>query len=372
LQFGASSGFKPGMTLDPANPVAVRDLLLTLSGQADELPYDIFIEGPLHARKGGLPGPGTAPLPASHPRTFIYQGRSDSSPYPFAIKIYELASALNTSDWIRHEATVLARLQKAAGSQVAQPLAGRLHAFDADKGVVVSEWIGGGNLRNWLTTFGRLPGARARGVAAAGQWLAAYNRTMSGAPGKANARAEVAIARDVYCASGVVMNAVPGLLDCLDEAAARLEGETCLIASRHGDFSPNNLLMPGKAGGLRAIDFSLPVPAPVAQDAAQFLINRSVRLAADIRHAGPGARAWRDWAAYRALAAGYGAAAAEGAFPAHLLSLYALVWCVRRIIGLELTSRQASRTWYDRLDRKRELARHLRLAQVFVRHLERL
>ena len=358
------------MKSDPVSSAELRRQLLTLQGGPARLPQDLHVEGPLHARKAGVTGAVTTPLPAAHPRTFIYRGSSASSAHSFAIKVYDLNSALNVGDWIELEATVLGRLQKDAERDGCQPLAGRLYAYDAEKGVVVSEWMAGGNLRAWLTTFGRLPGMRLRGIEAAGRWLAAFNRAEGVRNGMACPAREVALVQEVYAASGTSVQDVGKLLDTLDVAARLLEGHSCRIATRHGDFSPNNLLMPGRRAMLRAIDFSLPVEAPVAQDAAQFLINRSVRLAVDIRRFSPEVAVWQDWPGFQALSKGYGPDAAE-AFPAPLMSFYALVWCVRRMIGLELSLKQTKRTWYDRLDRQSELARHRKLAKVFAAQLSR-
>lgn len=359
------------MTFDPSNPAELRRQLLTLQGGQGTLPQDLKIEGPLHARMGGVTGAAAAPLPAAHPRTLIYRGSSVSSAHPFAIKVYDLTSAQNVEDWIEREAAVLTRLQADAERDARQPLAGRLYAYDAAIGVVVSEWMAGSDLRTWLTLYGRLPGMRLRGIEAAGRWLAAFNRVEGAQRGVAHPAREAAIADEVYTASGLTLQDGKELLGTLHEAARRLDGQSCLVATRHGDFSPNNLLMPGKYAMLRAIDFSLPVEAPVTQDAAQFLLNRSVRLAADLRVAGNGATGWQDWPAFQALSKGYGPDAAS-AFPAPLMSFFGLVWCVRRMIGLELTSRQSKRAWYDRLDRQRELERHRRLARVFAAHLSGL
>jgi len=354
------------MTFDPSNPGAVHEVLLTLHYPDGPLPTDLVVEGPLHTRANVPKGP--KPMPAAHPRTLIYKCRSALLPHPLALKVFDLASASNAGDWIRGEAEVLIRLQSSAEAANGQPLASRFYAADAGRGLLVSEWIPGGDLRSWLMTYGRLPGARSRGVAAAGRWLAAYHKTVGAAAGRASPAVELAIVHKVLNATGTEVSGLAPIVHCLDSTAGSLDGFPCLVAPRHGDFSPNNLLMPGEGAALRAIDFSLPILAPVAQDVAQFMINRSVRLATDLHGRENASRPWQDAAAYRAFAEGYGKGM-QTAFPAQLLSFYGLVWCVRRIIGLSVTSVQKNRAWHDRVDRRMELKRHHHLARIFAAHL---
>lgn len=324
---------------------AVKAQLENLQAANSALPKDLVVSGPVHSNphNGG-----------PHPATRIFRGTSSSLPYVLAIKAVDTGSKTGASVWFEREASVLETLHSKQ-SKSYPGLAARLHVADAASGLLVTEWLEGRNLRThfYLNMFSQ---SRCNtGIAAAGKWLSRLHDTMGREIATFDTSDFVQDIRDrIQTNSGDHRDAHFRYLDVLEAAVVKLADEPNTVSLQHGDFSPNNLVITNDVMDLRTFDFSNPRVAPIEIDCARFLLNRTVKLGADFGR-DSARNPWQQTPQWQAFSLGYFGEPDHA--PGPWLSWYGLRALLERAPFLNLFANDRSRSFLERLDRRRELNR---------------